>query len=427
MIFVLFILLAVFIISGMPVALALGISSIGAIIFGSDVLSLIVLPQRIIATIARSWPLLAIPMFIMLGEIFQYGKIADRLINVANIFFGRIPGALGIINIVASFFFGGISGSASADTAAIGGIMIPAMVKDGYDSKFSTVVTITSSCLGPIVPPSVLTVLIAWVTELPVGAIFLAGYIPGFLLMLFLIIPTYLISIKRNYPRHEVPPFKSAIRVILNAIPALITPIIIVASIVFGLTTIIEASAITVIYSLIVSFFLYKELKVRDIPIILKRTVRMTSSIGLVLAFASGFSWLISYSKLPYILAQQLSAFNLSPILFMIISAIIYLFLGTFINPGAIVLMAMPVLFPAAVSLGINPYHFCMVSALSMVIGNVTPPVGLCLFIGCSISGDKIEEVSITLLPFFLAMLGAVLFIILFPNFVLWLPKLFGY
>ena len=201
MIFVLFILLAVFIISGMEVALALGISSIGAIIFGSDVLSLIVLPQRIIATIARSWPLLAIPMFIMLGEIFQYGKIADRLINVANIFFGRIPGALGIINIVASFFFGGISGSASADTAAIGGIMIPAMVKDGYDSKFSTVVTITSSCLGPIVPPSVLTLLIAWVTELPVGAIFLAGYIPGFLLMLFLIIPTYLISIKRNYPR----------------------------------------------------------------------------------------------------------------------------------------------------------------------------------------------------------------------------------
>lgn len=426
-IIILFILLAIFLIGGMEIAVALGAASVITVLLGFQSLDVIVIPQRILSTLSRAWSLLTIPIFIMLGEVFIIGGISKRLIDVANIFVGSLPGGLGIVNIVASYFFGGISGSASADTAAIGGIMIPAMIKEGYDSKFSTVVTITSSTLGPIVPPSILMILIAWVTDLPVGALFLAGYIPAFFIMLGLIMMTYIISKIRNYPRHDRPPFKKAVKIVIAALPALITPFIIVGGIVFGIATVVEVSSIALLYGCIVAGFIYKELKLKDFPKILKNTSRITVSIGLILAFASGFSWLITYSRLPFQVANLLITMNVGPSLFMILSCGIFLILGTFLNPGAIVLMTMPVLFPIATALGINPYHFSLICALAMCIGHVTPPVGLCLFIGCSISGDKIEDLVRPLIPYVLTMVGVILILIFCPAFILWLPRLFGY
>lgn len=423
MITILFISLFILIFSGMSVAIALGASSFISIIFSESTLNLVIIPQRVVGQLARSWALLAIPMFVMLGEIFEKAGISDRLIAVANIFFGKLPGALGIINIVVSFFFGGISGSASADTAAIGGVMIPAMVKAGYDSKFSTVVTITSSTLGPIVPPSVLMILFSWVTEIPLGQLFLAGYLPGITLMLGLIILTFIISIKRGYPTSARPPFKKAVLDIFYALPALITPLIIVFGIVLGIMTAVESSVVALVYSIIISVFVYKSLKVEDVKEIIYNTAKITANIGLLLAFAAAFSYIITYSRLPYNVAQFLSNINLQGTPFLIINVLLFLIMGTFLNPGAIVLMAVPILFPGALALGIDPIHYTLVSALAMCVGHVTPPVGLCLFVGCSISKNKIEDLIKPLIPYVLTMLLVILIIILFPQIVLFLPN----
>lgn len=423
----LLILFMIFIMGGMEISIGLGIASIGAVLLGGGVLDLIVIPQRIMSIVSRAWPLLSIPMFVMLGEVFSKGGISRRLVDVSSVFIGRVRGGLGIVNIVASFFFGGISGSAAADTVAIGGVLIPAMVQQGYDSPFSTVVTITSSTLGPIVPPSILMVIIAWVTELSVGGLFLTGYPAGVLLMVGLIITTYVHSVRRKYPLSEKFSFEEAMKIIKESFPALITPIIIVAGIVFGVTTVVEASAVALVYGVLVSFIVYKELKLSDLPAIFKVTVRSVASIGLLTALSSGFAWVLTYTRVPYYIARLIASANIGPITFMSLTVFIYLILGCFLNPGSIVIMTMPILFPIAKSLGIDPYHYCIVSTLAMQIGHVTPPVGQCLFIGCSISGDKVEDLVPLLIPYILSILAVIFVIMLFPNLVLWAPKMLSY
>lgn len=423
---VLFGLLGLFLVAGMEVPIALG-AAVTATVLTVTPLDAVIVAQKSVGSMARAWPLLTIPMFIMLGEIFKVGGISQRVVAVADILVGRMPGGLGVVNIVASYFFGGISGSASADTSAIGGIMIPMMKKQGYSSTFSTVVTITSSTLGPIVPPSVLVILIAWVTDLSVGNLFLAGYLPGLLTMIGLIAVCVTISYVERYPRHETPPFREAVRIVADALPALITPFIIVVGIVSGLMTIVESSAVALAYSIVIAAFYYREIRIKDIPDVLRNTVTTTAFVGLLLAFASAFAWLVTFSGLPATVAEALATSGVGPIGFMLISMVIYLVLGTFLNAGEIVLLAMPILFPASLALGIDPIHFCMISALSMVIGNVTPPVGLCLFIGCAISGDRIEDLVRPLVPFVAVMVAVIVILIFAPEIVLWVPKMFGY
>lgn len=423
----LFALLFLFIAIGMQVPLALGASMLATILIAMPLLDPIIVAQRAVGTMARAWPLLTIPMFIMLGEIFKIGSISQRIVGVANILVGRLPGGLAIVNIVSSYFFGGISGSASADTSAVGGVMIPLMKKEGYDSPFATVVTITSSTLGPIVPPSVLVILIAWVTEQSVGTLFLAGYVPAFATMLGLIVLSMIISARRGYPRHPTPPFGEAVRIIIGALPVLVTPFIIVASIVSGIVTIVESSVIALVWAFLIAAFWYRELKWHHLWTILRNTVATTAFVGLLLAFASAFAWLVTFSGLPRDVAQAMVAADIGPIGFLLITMVAFLILGTFLNAGEIVLMAMPILFPTALTIGIDPIHFSMVAALSMVIGNVTPPVGLCLFIGCVISGDKVEDLIKPLIPYVLVMIGVIVLVIHVPDIVLWLPGMFNY
>lgn len=426
-IIVLFSLLFVFIIIGMEVPIALGAAMLGAILVSPLPLDPIILAQKTVGTMSRAWPLLTIPMFVMLGEIFNAGGISKRLVDVANILVGRMPGGLAMVNIVASFFFGGISGSASADTAAIGSIMIPTMKQQGYPSTFSTVVTITSSTLGPIVPPSILVILIAWVTDLSVGTLFLAGYLPALCSMLGMMAISYVIARRRNYPRQTPPPFKESVRIVIKALPALITPFIIVFSIVSGLVTVVESSAIALVYAVLIASLLYRELTWARFVTVLRNTVRTTAFVGLLLAFAAAFAWMVTFTGLPKSVADALVAAGLGPVSFLLLTLVVFLVLGTFLNAGEIVLMAMPVLFPAALALGIDPVHFCMIAALSMVIGNVTPPVGLCLFIGCAISGDRIEDLIAPLIPYVTTMVLVILILIFVPGIILWLPEMFGY
>lgn len=423
----LFGLLFLFIAMGMQVPLALAGSVFATIVLAMPFLDPIIVAQRAVGTMARAWPLLTIPMFIMLGEIFKIGSISQRIVDVANILVGRLPGGLAVVNIVSSYFFGGISGSASADTSAVGGIMIPLMKKEGYSSPFSTVVTITSSTLGPIVPPSILVILIAWVTEQSVGMLFLAGYVPGLATMLGLITLSVVISARRGYPRHPTPPFREALRIVLEALPVLASPFIIVVSIVSGAVTIVESSVIALVWALLISAFWYRELRWHHLGTILYNTVSTTAFVGLLLAFASAFAWLVTFSGFPQDVSQAIIAADVGPIVFLLFTLVIFLILGTFLNAGEVVLMTMPILFPTALALGIDPIHFCMIAALSMVIGNVTPPVGLCLFIGCAISGDKIEDLIGLLLPYVAVMIGVVVILILVPEIVLWLPQMFGY
>jgi len=423
----LFGLLFLFIAIGMQVPLALGASMLATILLAMPLLDPVIVAQRAVGTMARAWPLLTIPMFIMLGEIFKVGTISQRIVDVANILVGRLPGGLAIVNIISSYFFGGISGSASADTSAVGGVMIPLMKKEGYPSTFATVVTITSSTLGPIVPPSVLVILIAWVTDQSVGTLFLAGYVPAFASMLGMIVLSMIIAARRGYPRHPTPPFGKAVRIVVDALPILVTPFIIVASIVSGVVTIVESSVIALIWALLIAAFWYRELKWRHLWTILRNTVATTAFVGLLLAFAAAFAWLVTFSGLPREVSQAMVAADVGPVGFLLITMVAFLVLGTFLNAGEIVLMAIPILFPTALTIGIDPVHFCMIAALSMVIGNVTPPVGLCLFIGCAISGDKVEDLVRPLIPYVLVMIGVIILLIFVPDVVLWLPGLFGY
>jgi tripartite ATP-independent transporter DctM subunit len=426
-IIVLFSLLFLFIFMGMEVPIALGAAMLGALLVSPLPLDPIIIAQKTVGTMARAWPLLTIPMFVMLGEVFNIGGISRRLVDVANILVGRLPGGLAMVNILASFFFGGISGSASADTAAIGSIMIPTMKEQGYPSAFATVVTITSSTLGPIVPPSILVILIAWVTELSVGNLFLAGYLPALCSMFGMMAISYVIAKRRNYPRQNPPPFRESLRILFKALPALITPFIIVFSIVSGLVTVVESSAIALVYALLIASFLYRELTWRGFVTVLRNTVRTTAFVGLLLAFAAAFAWMVTFTGLPKTVADALVAAGMGPVPFLLLTMVVFLLLGTFLNAGEIVLMAMPVLFPAALALGIDPIHFCMIAALSMVIGNVTPPVGLCLFIGCSISGDRIEDLIGPLIPYVTTMVLVIVVLIFVPEIILWLPEMFGY
>lgn len=412
---------------GVQVPIALAASVLITIFIEFPFLDPVIVAQRSVGTIARAWPLLTIPLFIMLGEVFKVGSISTRIVNVANIFVGRFPGGLAVVNILSSYFFGGISGSAAADTSAIGGIMIPMMKKQGYDSKFATIVTITSSCLGPIVPPSILVILIAYVTELPVGMLFVAGYIPAFISMMGLIVLSVVIALNRNYPKQPTPGSREAIAILLDALPVLITPFIIVGAILSGVVTIVESAVVALIWSVLISAFWYREMKWRHLGEILRNTVSTTAFVGVLLAFASAFAWLVTFSGAPGNLAEWLVETQIGVTEYALSSALIFLVLGTFLNPGEIVLMVMPILFPGAIAIGVDPIHFVMISALSMVIGNVTPPVGISLFIGSAISGDRIHELMKPLLPYLAVMIGVVILIILVPDITLWLPKIFGY
>lgn len=416
-----------FIALGMEIALALVAAVVAALVFSGAPTDLVTVPQKAVSSMARAWPLLTIPIFIMLGEVFRVSGIANRIIDVTNILVGRLPGGLAAVNIVSSFFFGGISGSASADTAAIGGVMIPAMKAQGYPSRFATIVTITSSTLAPIVPPSILMILIAWVTEQSVGDLFLAGYVPGFLTMLGLCVLSIAISVRHDYPRHPAPPFREAVRLVLDAAPALLTPFIIVIGIVTGVVTVVESAALALAYSFVIAIFHYRSLRLNDLVEVIQSTVRTTAFVGLLLAFAATFSWLVTFAGLPDRVGALIEDIQMGPTAFMLVCMIIFLILGCFLNAGEIVIMTMPVLFPTAIALGIDPVHFSIVSALSMVIGNVTPPVGLCLFIGCSISGDRVEDLIGPMIPFIAVMVLVIVMLIFIPDLVLFVPRAFGY
>ena len=407
-----------------PIAYAVALSTVFCLSYQG--LSLNTLCQQMVKGIS-SFSLMAVPFFITMGVLMGSGGISEKLIALANACVGWMRGGMAMVNIVASYFFGGISGSAAADTASIGSIMIPMMVDQGYDDDFSTAVTITSSCEGLLVPPSHNMVIYATTAGgISVGSLFLAGYLPGALLAACLMIGSYIISVKRNYPKGE--PFRlgTFFKQLGTSIWALAAVIIVVVGVVAGVFTATESAAIAVIYSLFVSVFVYKGLDWKGVWHALEECVNTLAIVLILIATSSAFGYCLTTLHVPDLAANAITGLTNSPVLIALLLDLIILVLGCIMDMSPIILIATPILLPIAMSIGIDPIQFGIIVVLNCGIGLLTPPVGAVLFIGSAVAKRPMEKVVKATLPFYACMVIALLLLTFVPDISLAIPKLIG-
>jgi tripartite ATP-independent transporter DctM subunit len=371
-----------------------------------------------------NFSLMAIPFFILAGQIMSDSGIARRLVEFSGILVGRIRGGLAFVNIVASMFFGGMSGSSVADTASIGSILIPSMVKKGYDRDYSIAVTVTSSTQGLIIPPSHNAIIFAYAAGgLSIARIFLAGAIPGVMIGLFLMIPSYIIAVKRNYPVEKTMKFKESIKIVKEAFFGLMTIVIIIGGILTGIFTATEASAIAVVYAFLVAFFIYREINIKDFWEILWNACTTIIAVMFLIAAASTFGWLMAYLRIPNAIAQTVLSISHNKYVILFSINIILLLLGMIMDMAPLILITTPIFLPIVTRLGINPIHFGIIMLMNLGVGLCTPPVGNTLFVGCIVGKRKIENVVRVLAPFYLVMIIVLLLVTYFPFFSMWLPE----
>jgi len=383
---------------------------------------LMVIGQKM-SDVLDNFSLMAIPFFILAGQIMSDSGIAKRLVDFSNLLVGRIRGGLAFANIVASMFFGGMSGSSVADTASIGSILIPAMVKKGYDRDYSIAVTITSSTQGLVIPPSHNAIIYAYAAGgLSIGRLFLAGAIPGVMIGLFLMIPAYIIAVKKNYPVEKKMKFKDALKISEEAFFGLFTIIIILGGILTGIFTATEASAFAVVYATFIAFFIYKELTLSKFWEILWGASKTIISVMFLIASASTFAWLMAYLRVPNIIAQAVLNISSNKYILLLTINIVLLLLGMIMDMAPLILITTPIFLPIVTNLGVSPIHFGIIMLMNLGIGLCTPPVGNTLFVGCIVGKMKVEQVVRVLWPFYIAMVLVVLLVTYAPFFAMWLP-----
>ncbi len=410
---------------GLPIAFALGLSSV-FVAFSQDY-QLLQWAQRIYSGL-DSFTLLAVPFFVLAGNIMNTGGITERLVDFAQYAVGRISGGLAQTNILVSMLFAGISGAAVADTSAIGSVLIPAMEKEGYDSDFSAAITVASSSAGPIIPPSILMVLYGVSTGTSIGALFLAGMVPGILLGVGLMIVTYIYARRRNYPRLKIDfELKVFLRKFKDVLIPLLAPVIIVGGIVGGIFTPTEAASVAVLYALIVTLFIYRELELADLPGVFLSSGLLSGVILLIIGFANTVAWIISMERVGVTVAGSIQAFTDNTLLFLLLINLFLLFIGMFMEAGAAIIILAPILSPLAQQYGIHPLHFGFVMVLNLTIALSTPPIGICLFVGSKISGVDVKRLSIAILPFLMLLIGVLLLVTYVPAISMWVPEIFGY
>lgn len=404
------------------IAYAVALSSIFCLLYQG--LPLTTVCQQMVKGIS-SFSLMAVPFFITMGCIMGSGGISEKLIALANSCVGWMTGGMAMVNIVASYFFGGISGSAAADTASLGTILIPMMVEEGYDDDFSTAVTITSSCEGLLVPPSHNMVIYAMSAGgISVGSLFLAGYIPGALLAISLMVGSYIISKKRHYPKGEPFSIKRFFKQLGVSFWALAAIVIVVVGVVGGAFTATESAAIAVIYSLIVSVFIYKGLDLKGIWKTLEQCIDTLSIVLILISTSSIFGYCLTTLHVPDLAANAIIGLTRNPILIALLLNLILLVLGCIMDMAPIILIATPILLPIAQSIGINPIQFGIMIILNCGIGLLTPPVGAVLFIGSAVGKVKMEKVVKATLPFYLCMIIVLLLLTFIPEISMFLPNL---
>jgi tripartite ATP-independent transporter DctM subunit len=405
-----------------PIAFAIGIASI----FTTYYLGL---PMMQIAQLmvkgVNVFTLMAVPFFIIAGELMGSGGISKRLINLSNALVGWLRGGLAMVNIVASMFFGGISGSSTADTASLGTILIPMMHEQGYDDEFSTNVTMTSSVQGLLIPPSHNMVMYAMVAgSVSVGRLFLGGIIPGVVLGLALMIYSYILAVKRHYPKGEPFSMKHVLTTLADSIWGLVTVIIVVVGVVSGVFTATESAAIAVVWAIFVSFVIYKELTPIKMWHVIERSLGTLAIVMILISTSQVFGWLLTYLKMPEMVANAILGLTDNRYAIMLILNVTMLLLGTIMDMSAIILVATPILLPIAMTCGLDPVHFGVIMILNLGIGLITPPVGGTLFVGSAVSGVPIEKLIKTLVPFFIVMIVVLLLITYIPGIVMFLPNL---
>jgi len=411
---------------GMPISIAMGVGALTAAMF-YPVLNPIIIPTRFVGLLSDSYLLLSAPLFILAGNIAARGGVARVLIDLATVLVGRFRGGLAYVNVLDSMFFGGISGSAVADVSALGTFLIPQMVRKGYDKDFATALTVSTAVVAPIIPPSIIAVIYAWMADESVAAMFAAGVIPGLLVGLGMAVPVFFIARKRNYPKEPPPTLPQFWIALRNAMPALMIPAIIMGGIIFGLFTPTEAAAVAVVYALVVPPIFYREPALRELPKIFADSARLSGVIGLIIGFVGAFGWVLTYSKFPFLVASSIAAMTPAWWVFILMIILLYVVLGTFLTPSEIILVTVPVLLPVATAVGVHPIHFGMVCVIASAIGHITPPVGLCLFVGMAISGLSMEKLMKPLLPFLASIIVTLLLIAFMPGLVLFLPRLLGF
>jgi len=415
----LFVLLA----AGVPIAYALGLAALAAAVFIDLPLAAVLLK---VSDGVDNFALLAIPFFVFAGALMAEGGMAWRLVAFANIFVGFLRGGLAMVNILASMFFGGISGSSIADTSSIGSILIPMMKKQGYSAEFSVNVTVTSATQGIIIPPSHNAIIYSYAAggTISIAQLFLAGIIPGIMVGISLMVLAFIISARNKYPKGRVIPLKEALKITWESLAGLATVVIIVGGVIGGVFTPTESAAVAVVWAFFVTMFLYRDLKWRQLPQLLHGVIRTVAMVMIVIGFAAGFAYLMTLMQLPARLTGLLMTVSENRYVILMLVNVMLLVFGTFMDMAPLILICTPILLPVMVSLGVDPVHFGIVMLLNLGIGLVTPPVGTTLFVGCAIGKVSIERCARTLWPFWLAMLAVLLLVTYIPALALWIPSL---
>ncbi|MBN1648816.1 MAG: TRAP transporter large permease [Spirochaetales bacterium] len=411
----------VLIILGLPISFSLLISSLLTGIFLGTPLEIVL--QRISDGMDNS-SLMAIPFFILAGTIMARGGIAKRIVDFSSLLVGWMRGGLASVNIIASMFFGGISGSSVADTSSIGAIMIPVMEAKGYDKDFSVNVTITSSTQGIIIPPSHNAIIYAWAAGggISVAGLFMAGVIPGIMVGIGLLVVSLIISAKRNYPKERLVSFREAMKITRDAFFGLITAVIIVGGILTGIFTPTESSAVAVVYAFIITFFVYRDLPLREFPKILFDSIKTIAMVLFLIGASWTFAYFLAILRIPSIVTHFMLGITTNKVLLLVLINIMLLLLGTIMDMAPLICITTPILLPVIKSIGMDPIHFGIVLMLNLGIGLCTPPVGSTLFVGCAIGKISIEEVTKTIWPFYIAMVVTLFLVTYFPFFTMWLP-----
>ena len=421
-VFLLFGSLFLLIFARIPIAFSLGISSVITALYLEIPLLFII--KRLITGLDL-FVFLAVPFFILTARVMIECGISDKLIMLAKVLVGRVRGGTAMVNVVVSMFFGGVSGSSVADVSSIGSLLIPAMVKEGYDEDYSVAVTVTSSLQGVIIPPSQNMIYFSLAAGgVSISSLFLAGYIPGILLGLSLMVVAYIIAVVRNYPTTKVS-FKNSLAIIIEALWGLFTMVIIVGGIVLGIFTATESAAVACVYAILIAALVYRNMSWEKMKRVFVSSFEPLAMITLIIAASSGFGFILAFLEVPSMVAEFFLAISDNPIVIMILINLLMLLLGMFMDMGVLILLLTPILLPIVTAIGMDPIHFGVVMVLNLGIGLCTPPVGTSLFVGCAIAGIPIEKSLKAFIPFYLVMLVLLVVIIAVPELTLWLPSLF--
>lgn len=408
-----------------PIAFALGVSSILCCSYIGKPITMVA--QNIVRGI-NTFSLMAVPFFIIAGEVMGAGGISDRLVTLANAWVGWLPGGMAVVNCLDSMLFGGISGSSAADTASLGPIVIPMMVEQGYPLDFATSITIASSVQGILIPPSHNMVIYAMVAgSVSVGALFMAGLVPGVLLGFTLAVYCFITAIRRKFPRGDAFNLKKALIAVKESILSMFTLLIVVFGVTLGIFTATEAAGFACIWSIILAVFIYREISLKDLWKLLGKAMRTISMVMILIGTSAAFGWLLGYLKVPDMVSNAILGFTTNKVVILLIINLLLLLFGMLMDMAAIITITTPILLPIAMQIGMDPIHYGAMMLLNLGIGLLTPPVGNTLFIGAAITGMKIEDLAKSTIPFYIVMGGLLLIIAFCPALVLTVPRLLGY